>query len=90
MPYRPRVPRRTRTLLTAIAAGLGVLIVSAGSARQPLHAQQPPSAGQTAAESGPLARALLDRYLRHLSQRAAENGWRDVRRGRPRPGGSPP
>ena len=62
MPYRPRVPRRTRTLLNAIAAGLGVLIVSAGSARQPLHAQQPPSAGQTATESGPLSRALLDRY----------------------------
>ena len=62
MPYRPPVHRRTRMLLNAIAAGLGVFIISAGAARQPLHAQPPPPAGQTAAEAGPLSRALLARY----------------------------
>ena len=37
---KPAVRRRTRARLNAIAAGLGVLIVSAGWAHQPLQAQQ--------------------------------------------------
>ena len=59
---KPAVRRRTKAWLNAIAVAFGVLIVSAGWARQPLQAQQRAAPVQAADQSLSPSRALLDRY----------------------------
>ena len=59
---KPAVHRPARAWQTAIAVGLGALIVSGGWAPEPLRAQQGAASVQSANQSVSPSRALLDRY----------------------------